>query len=206
MPPGRSLTGSATEQPGRPSSTARRSPSGRRAAGLGPSARAGPGRSPALAAWPELPITTASLDASHHALAGPRTGTTPRRGSPARLGRGGDDRGGQGMLARAPAWPPGGAARLVLAGGRSRPRRAAASLRSRAGLVDDQRVDPLEDLERLGILHEDASAGAPARAHHDRHRRGQAQCAGAGDDQHRHRVDQGMGHRGCGPKSPRRRT
>src|SRR2546422_5937839 len=45
--------------------------------------------------------------------------------------------------------------------------------RSRARLVHDERVDPSQDLERLGVLDEDAGHGAAPRGDHDRHRRGQ---------------------------------
>ena len=44
--------------------------------------------------------------------------------------------------------------------------------------------DLLQALERLGVADEDAKLGAPADTHHDRHGRGQAQGAGARDDQH----------------------
>ena len=74
------------------------------------------------------------------------------------------------------------------------------ALGERAGLVDDQRVHLLHDLQRLGVLDQHAGLGAAADADHDRHRRGQAQGARAGDDQHRDRVDQGVGQRGVGPK------
>ena len=63
----------------------------------------------------------------------------------------------------------------------------------RAGLVDDQRVDLLHALQRLGILDQHAGLRAAADADHDRHRRRQAQRAGAGDDQHAHRRDQAVG-------------
>ena len=84
---------------------------------------------------------------------------------------------------------------------RGQPRLA---LRQRAGLVDDERVDLLEDLERLGVLDEDARRRAAARAHHDRHRRREAERARARDDQHRHRLDQRVGEPRLGPqRSPR---
>jgi hypothetical protein len=40
-----------------------------------------------------------------------------------------------------------------------------------AGLVDDERVDLLDALQRPGILDEHARLGAAADRHHDRHRR-----------------------------------
>ena len=64
------------------------------------------------------------------------------------------------------------------------------SFRQRAGLVHDQRVDPLEPLERFGVSDQHARAGAPARADHDGHRRRQAERARAGDDQHRNGAHQ----------------
>ena len=65
----------------------------------------------------------------------------------------------------------------------------------------------LQGFEGLGVLDQHAGCRAPARADHDRHRRGQAQRAGAGDDQHRHGVDQGVRQRGSGPtRRPRPRT
>ena len=63
----------------------------------------------------------------------------------------------------------------------------------RAGLVDHQRVDLLHALQRLGVLDQHAVLRAAADADHDRHRRGQAERAGAGDDQHAHRGDQAEG-------------
>ena len=68
----------------------------------------------------------------------------------------------------------------------SRPTKATrrrAALGQRAGLVHDQRVHAREDLEGLGVLHEDAGRRSPAHAHHDRHRRREAEGAGAGDDE-----------------------
>ena len=64
------------------------------------------------------------------------------------------------------------------------------SLGERAGLVDDERVDAFQNLERLGILDQHAGRGAAARADHDRHRRRQPERARAGDDQHGDGIDQ----------------
>ena len=47
-----------------------------------------------------------------------------------------------------------------------------------ARLVDDERVDLLEPLEGLGALEEHAGLRSAARAHHDRHRRGEPERAG----------------------------
>ena len=48
----------------------------------------------------------------------------------------------------------------------------------------------VRDLQRLGVLDQDAVARRDAGAGHDGRRRGQAQRAGAGDHQHRHRIEQ----------------
>jgi hypothetical protein len=69
----------------------------------------------------------------------------------------------------------------------------------RAGLVDHQRVDLLEPLERLGLAHQDAGGRAAADADHDRHRRCEAERARAGDDQHRDGGGDGVRPRGGGP-------
>ena len=65
----------------------------------------------------------------------------------------------------------------------------------RAGLVDDQRVDFLETLQRLGVPDQDSRRRPFAHAHHDRHRRRQAEGARAGDDQDGDGGDQGVGKR-----------
>ena len=61
----------------------------------------------------------------------------------------------------------------------------------RAGLVDDQRVDLLHPLQRLGVPDQHAGLRAAADADHDRHRRREAERAGAGDDQHARRRRRG---------------
>ena len=63
--------------------------------------------------------------------------------------------------------------------------------RQRAGLVDDERVDPLGALERRGILDQDARLRAEPHADHQRRRRRETQRAWAGDHQHRGRAHQG---------------
>ena len=95
---------------------------------------------------------------------------------------------------RAPGWRRAAAARSP------RPRRAACTAATlglafgqRAGLVDDERVDLLEALQRLGVLDQHAGLRAAPDADHDRHRRGEPERAGAGDDQHRDGRDQGVG-------------
>ena len=56
--------------------------------------------------------------------------------------------------------------------------------REGAGLVEHDGVDALGPLEDLAPLDEHAQARAPAGADHDRHRRGQAEGARAGHDEH----------------------
>ena len=63
----------------------------------------------------------------------------------------------------------------------------------RAGLVDHQRVDLLHALQRFGVLDENAGLRAAPDADHDRHRRGKAERAGAGDDQNADGGDQPEG-------------
>ncbi len=64
----------------------------------------------------------------------------------------------------------------------------------RARLVHDERVDPFQDLERLGVFDEDAGHGAAPRGDHDRHRRGQPEGARTCNDEHRHRIHESVGH------------
>ena len=64
------------------------------------------------------------------------------------------------------------------------------ALGQRAGLVDDERVDLLHALERLGVLDQHAGLRAAPDADHDRHRRREAERAGTGDDQHRDGGDE----------------
>ena len=100
-----------------------------------------------------------------------------------------DDRAGERVLA--PALEAGRQAEeLCLVVGRQGHdgREPGAALRQRAGLVDDERVHLLQDLERLGVLDEDARRRAPAGPHHDGHRRREAERAGARDDQDGHAV------------------
>ena len=81
------------------------------------------------------------------------------------------------------------------------------ALGERARLVDDERVDLLQHLERLGVLDEHARRRAAPGADHDRHRRREPERARAGDDQHRDGVDQRIGEPRLGPeRSPRRRS
>ena len=89
---------------------------------------------------------------------------------------------------------------LVHARGRHERGHLRLALGQRAGLVDHQRVDLGEPLQRLGVLDQHARLGAAPGADHDRHRRRQAERAGARDDQHRDRGNQGVSHRGWRPE------
>ena len=77
--------------------------------------------------------------------------------------------------------------------------------RQRAGLVEGDDLDFLQALQRLAAAEQDAELGGAAGADHDRGRRGKPHGAGAGDDQHRHRVDQREGQRRLGPKTSQTR-
>lgn len=60
----------------------------------------------------------------------------------------------------------------------------------RAGFVHHQRIDVAQRFNDAGVPEQHAVARAAAAGDHDRNRRGEAQCARAGDDQHRHRRQQ----------------
>ena len=110
------------------------------------------------------------------------------------LGGGGDDRRGERMFAA--ALDAGGEAqdlRLVKAAAGDDRDHLRLAFGQRAGLVDHQRVDLFHPLQRFGILDQHAGLRAAADADHDRHRRGEPERAGAGDDQHAHRRDQPVG-------------
>ena len=76
------------------------------------------------------------------------------------------------------------------------------ALGQRPGLVDHDGVDFFEGFERLGILDQDSVLRPLASADHDRHRSGETQRTGTGDDQHRDGVDQPIGERRL--RSPQR--
>ena len=59
-----------------------------------------------------------------------------------------------------------------------------------SGLVERYGCDGMRHLQRLGVLDQNAVARGHARARHDGRGRGQPQRTGAGNDQHRHRMDQ----------------
>ncbi len=66
------------------------------------------------------------------------------------------------------------------------------AFRERARLVDHQRVDALERLERLRILEEHTHRGGTPDPDHDRHRRRQAEGARTRDDEDGDGVDEGV--------------
>ena len=143
-----------------------------------------------------LPSTTRRpLDHADHALAGRRVEARDRRELEPALLRRRDDRGGQRMLAR--PLDAGGEAQHVRLVEARRPATTATTFGlpsvKRAGLVDHERVDLLHALERLGVLDQHAGLRAAADADHDRHRRGEPERAGAGDDQHADGGDQAIG-------------
>ena len=72
---------------------------------------------------------------------------------------------------------------LLMAFGTDRALEAGPPFGQSAGLVDDQRVDLAQVLDRRRVAEQDAAQRALAGGHHDRHRRGEAQRARAGDDQ-----------------------
>ncbi len=61
-----------------------------------------------------------------------------------------------------------------------------------AGLVEDERVHLLEDLESLGVTDENALVGSATCGDHDRHWRSEPQSARAGDDEHGDGVNQSV--------------
>ena len=70
----------------------------------------------------------------------------------------------------------------------------------RAGFVDDQGVDLAKVFDGRRIAEQHALGGTAPCCHHDRHGCGQPQRAGAGDDEHGHRVDQPVAPAGRGAK------
>ena len=65
------------------------------------------------------------------------------------------------------------------------------ALRQRAGLVDHDRIDLLQRFQHFGVLDENPLLRSSANADHDRHRRGEAQGARTGDNQHGYCIDKG---------------
>ena len=154
---------------------------------------------------PALPsATTRPFDLAADALAGERTKASwLGQGQPALLCRG-DDGGGQRMLAGA-LDRSGSCQQIALRPLARRHHRdhARPAFGQRAGLVENERIDALQTLQRLGRADQHAGARALADPDHDRHRRRQAESAGAGDDEHRYGGDQRVGEgRGRSPDRP----
>jgi hypothetical protein len=78
------------------------------------------------------------------------------------------------------------------------------TLRQRARLVDHQGVDLLEPLQSFGVLDQNAGLSAPTDADHDRHRRGEPERAGTGDDRTRREAGDPLLHDERADKAPRR--
>ena len=85
------------------------------------------------------------------------------------------------------------------------PGEAHAARGERAGLVEQDRVHAGGAVERLGPRDEDPPVCAPARADEDRHGRGEAECARAGDDEHRDRGGHRLLDRTAGEQPGHRR-
>ncbi len=66
------------------------------------------------------------------------------------------------------------------------------TLRQRAGFIDDQGINFSQILNCSGIAEKNAMGGTTPGGDHDGHRCGQAQRTGAGDDQNRNCVNQGI--------------
>ena len=113
------------------------------------------------------PFRSASRSRAHPAIAMPRSAAaaTIARASGCSLGCSTAAAGRRtSRLRRGHAWNDGDDLRLAFG--------------QRAGLVDDERVDPLHALQRLGVLDQDAAPRAAPDADHDRHRRGETSAHG----------------------------
>ena len=149
----------------RPDGSSSPSPSG---------ARPVPGDSPAL--WRALMMTLAVMASARRASTVVRgsAGGLTCAATPARLHRGRERQ------------QPRGVAVDGHAGHQHR-----SAFGERAGLVERHHGHVMRDLQRLGVLDEDAVARGHAGAHHQRGRRGQAERARTGDDQHGHGIEHG---------------
>ena len=146
-------------------------------------------------------------DRAGDALAGDRQEVRHRLRLGAARFRAGDDRLGQRMLrARLEAQRQHQYVVVVEVLGRHDVGQHRPALGQRAGLVDDQRVDVGQPLERLRVADQHAGLRAAPGRGHDRHRRREPERAGTGDDQHRNRRDDGIDHpRARVRTAPRRR-
>src|SRR6185312_9384318 len=70
----------------------------------------------------------------------------------------------------------------------------------RTGFVDDERVDLLHQLQRLGVLDQHPGCCTPACPHHDRHWSCKAQGAWTGDDEHGDGIDDRVAEWGRRPE------
>ena len=146
----------------------------------------------------ERAIPEGGLPAVHfaaHALSGERLETRRLAQRDPPLLAAADDRGGERMLASAlegRGEPQ--QRRLVHTLERDHSHELRLALGERARLVDDEGVDFAHDFDRLGVPEEHAEGCRLAGGDHDRHGGGEAKGAGAGDDQHRDRIDEGVGH------------
>ena len=95
--------------------------------------------------------------------------------------------------------------RFVEPGGRQHPLQARLALGQRAGLVDDDRRDLLQALERRGVLDQHAFQRAAADADHDRHRRRETERTRTRDDQHGDRHDAARARAAAAARRPPRR-
>jgi hypothetical protein len=135
-----------------------------------------------------------ALDRSGHALAARRVEVGHRRERDGALGGGVRDRAAERMLAR--ALDAGREPQQLVLGDLSRAHNGdelRLAFGQGAGLVHHQRGDAFHPFERLGILDQNPGLRAAADPDHDRHRGGEAERAGAGDDQHRDGRHQPIG-------------
>lgn len=72
--------------------------------------------------------------------------------------------------------------------------------REGAGLVEDDRLEPVRILEALPPLDQDAAFRPQTGSHHDRRGGRQTQCAGAGNDEDGDEIEQGATEDGIGDK------
>ncbi len=110
-----------------------------------------------------------------------------------------DDGRGQGVLAAAlEARGEAQQRRLIRTCGRGDRDQLGFALGQGAGLVHHEGVDLAHHLDGLGVLEQHPHVRAAPGRHHDGHGRRQPQGARAGDDEHRHGVDERKSHGGLG--------
>src|SRR5256714_1559290 len=64
----------------------------------------------------------------------------------------------------------------------------------RSGFINNQRVDLSHHLDRFRISEKNSIQRGLAGRDHDRHRSRQSKCTGTSNNEHRHRIDQTVGH------------